>query len=34
MQVLFAGEGLAIIDGVNNDAPIGTSLAFDSGAEG
>lgn len=27
-QVLFSGDGLAIIDGLNNDAPIGTLLDF------
>ena len=34
LQVLFVGEGLAIVDGLNNDAPIGTVLAFVSGASG
>jgi len=34
MQVLFVGVGLAIIDGLNNDAPIGTTLSFVSSATG
>lgn len=33
-KVLFIGEGLAIVDGLNNDAPVGTMLAFVSGATG
>ena len=34
LQVLYTGEGLAIIDGLNDDAPIGTILSFVSGATG
>ena len=33
-RVLLASEGLAIIDGLNNDAPTGTTLQFVSGARG
>ncbi len=33
-QVLFVEEGLAIIEGLNNDAPVGCALAFVSGAAG
>jgi hypothetical protein len=32
--VLFVEEGLAIIEGLNNDAPVGCALAFVSGAAG
>lgn len=34
LQVLFTGEGLAIVEGLNNDAPIGTQLTFSQGASG
>ncbi len=34
LQVLYTGEGLAIIEGLNDDAPIGTILTFVSGATG
>ena len=34
MQVLYAGDSLAILEGLNNDAPVGASLRFVSGASG
>lgn len=34
LQVLFSGEGLAIVEGLNNDAPTGTLLNFGSGPSG
>ena len=34
MQVLYTGMGVAIVDGLNNDAPIGTKVQFVSGAGG
>lgn len=34
VQVLYTGQGLAIIDGLNNDAPVGTKLTFVSGGTG
>ena len=33
-QVLFAEDGLAILEGLNNDAPVGAALRFVSGASG
>jgi len=33
-QVLFSDDGLAILEGLNNDAPVGASLRFVSGASG
>jgi len=33
-QVLYTGQGIAIVEGLNNDAPIGTKLTFVSGAAG
>ena len=33
-QVLFVGDGLAIVEGLENDAPIGTLISFVSGATG
>ena len=33
-QVLFSEDGLAILEGLNNDAPVGASLRFVSGASG
>ena len=33
-QVLWHADGLAIISGLNSDAPLGTKLAFVSGASG
>ena len=34
LQVLLTGDGFAVIEGLNNDAPIGCSLKFVSGALG
>ncbi len=34
MQVLLTGDGFAVIEGLNNDAPIGCSLKFVSGSSG
>ncbi len=34
MQLLFVGDGLAIVEGLENDAPIGTLISFVSGATG
>ena len=34
LQVLFVDDGLAIIEGLNNDAPVGCALSFVSGAAG
>ncbi len=34
LQVLFVGDGLAIVEGLENDAPIGTLISFVSGATG
>ena len=34
MQVLMVRDGLAIVEGLKNDAPIGTELSFVSGASG
>ena len=34
MQVLLTGDGFAVIEGLNNDAPIGCSLKFVSGFSG
>ena len=34
LQVLFSSDCLAIVEGLNNDAPIGTELRFVSGAAG
>lgn len=34
MQVLLVGDGFAVIQGLNNDAPVGCSLKFVSGASG
>lgn len=34
LQVLYIGEGIAIIQGLHNDAPVGTKLGFVSGASG
>lgn len=34
VQVLFVEQGLAIIEGLNNDAPVGCALAFVSGGTG
>ena len=33
-QVLLTGDGFAVIEGLNNDAPIGCSLKFVSGSSG
>jgi hypothetical protein len=33
-QLLWHKDGLAIISGLNSDAPLGTKLAFVSGASG
>ncbi|KAL3150580.1 hypothetical protein ABBQ32_000390 [Trebouxia sp. C0010 RCD-2024] len=33
-KVLFSDDGLAILEGLNNDAPVGASLRFVSGASG
>lgn len=33
-QVLWSRDGLAIVSGLNADAPLGTKLAFASGASG
>lgn len=33
-QVLLVGDGFAVIQGLNNDAPVGCSLKFVSGASG
>jgi hypothetical protein len=33
-QVLWHGDGLAIVSGLNSDAPLGTQLAFVGGASG
>ena len=33
-QVLYSEDGLAILEGLNNDAPVGASLRFVSGASG
>ena len=33
-QVLYADQGLAILEGLNNDAPVGATLRFVSGALG
>lgn len=33
-QVLYAKDNVAIIEGLNNDADVGTCLAFASGARG
>jgi len=33
-QVLFSDDGLAILEGLNNDAPVGASLRFVSEASG
>ncbi len=32
--VLYAGDGLAIVRGLDNDAPVGTVLSFVGGARG
>lgn len=34
VQVLLVGDGFAVIQGLNNDAPVGCSLKFVSGASG
>lgn len=34
VQVLLTGDGFAVIEGLNNDAPIGCSLKFVSGSSG
>ena len=34
VQVLMVRDGMAIVEGLKNDAPIGTELAFVSGASG
>ena len=34
MQVLLVGDGFAVIEGLNNDAPVGCSLKFVGGAAG
>lgn len=34
LQVLLVGDGFAVIEGLNNDAPVGCSLKFVSGASG
>ena len=34
LQVLYAKDNVAIIQGLNNDADVGTYLAFSSGARG
>lgn len=34
LQVLYARDNVAIIEGLNNDADVGTVLAFSSGARG
>lgn len=34
LQVLYAKDNVAIIEGLNNDADVGTCLAFSSGARG
>jgi hypothetical protein len=34
LQVLYAQDDIAIISGLNADAPLGTKLAFVSGATG
>lgn len=34
LQVLMVRDGMAIVEGLKNDAPIGTELAFVSGASG
>jgi len=34
LQVLLTGDGFAVIEGLNNDAPIGCSLKFVSGSSG
>eukprot|EP00884_Botryococcus_braunii_P012711 jgi/Botrbrau1/21440/Bobra.0216s0048.1 len=33
-RVLFCNQGLAIVQGLDNDAPVGTMLSFVSGAQG
>ena len=33
-QVMYSEHGLAILEGLNNDAPVGASLRFVSGASG
>lgn len=34
MQVLYADYGIAIVDDLDNDAPIGTSISFSNNACG
>lgn len=34
MQVLYMQDDIAIVEGLNNDADVGTSLNFSSGAKG
>ena len=34
LQVLLVGDGFAVIEGLNNDAPVGCSLKFVGGASG
>lgn len=34
VQVLHSADSLAILEGLNNDAPVGASLRFVSGASG
>lgn len=33
-QVLFCEDSIAIVEGLNNDADVGTALSFASGASG
>ena len=33
-QVLYSKESIAIVEGLNNDAGVGTALSFSSGAKG
>lgn len=33
-QVLYSKESIAIVEGLNNDADVGTALSFSSGAKG
>ena len=34
VQVLYAADSLAVVEGLNIDAPIGATVEFDSGATG